>query len=738
MKEHSWISNLSGDFTGGSTATVLALPEAIAYGTIVFTPLGTEYIATGVVAGLIALCFSNLCGAGCGGVRVMNSGPYSMTSLMLASAVAIIAGKLPVQNVNIILGLLFLMIFLSGLLQVLFGLLKIGELVKYIPYPVTSGLLNGTAILILLSQVRPLLGLSNGQLQFNFDHIQPLTFLVGLITATSIWHGSKLTKKIPAPFLGIGAGTLIYYVLSFSGFRENLGPTIGHIPFTIPSPKYALDFSTLLFSKNFFTISAELTWLALGIAIVASLQSLIAAVAIDNLLKESSNTNRELIGQGLGNIISSLFGGIVSAGSQSRTIANINYGGRTANSRLAAGIFALLVLLFISPLLAELPKVVLAAMLVVLAFRIFDPWSLNLLSLLFSTKKRTKQIFSDLFVVVIVTAVLVFVGVFEAVGTGILISVMFFILRMGKNVIRRKYNGKRIRSNVHRSFDEIVYLEKHGHKIMVYELEGSLFFGTADKVAKTIEDVLKTEVQYIVVDLKRVSDVDSTGANILLRIMDRCLDKNKQMILSSIGLMRDSDALATCLSIAEDQCEDIHRYRDCNKETIDDALGWAEDKLLAEHFGVDRYDKRISLAGLDVLSRFSETELNILGQYMIEDSYNPGEVILEQATPGEQVYFIVQGKVQIVVDLPGKAGKNKIATLCPGTIFGEMAVIDRGLHSANVVSETDVICYCLTNLELDRLKQEHPEIAHKLMIGFARELSKRIRIANRIATELKG
>ncbi len=738
MEEHSWISHLPGDLTGGTTATVLALPEAMAYGTIVFAPLGPQFIAIGVVAGLIALCFSNLCGAGCGGVRVMNNGPYSMTSLMIASALTIIASKLPDQNVNTVLSLLFLMIFLCGLFQVLFGLLKVGELVKYIPYPVTSGLLNGTAALILLSQIRPTLGIPDGHLLFNFDLIQPLTFLVGFVTAIGIWYGPKITKKIPAPFLGIGAGTLIYYILSFSGFRDNLGPTIGTIPFTIPTPNYAKDFFTLLFSKPFFDISLELTWLAMGIAIVASLQSLIAAVSIDNLLKESSNTNRELIGQGLGNIVSALFGGIVSAGSQARAMANINYGGRTANSRLVSGMFALVALLFISPLLSKLPKVVLAAVLVVLAFRIFDAWSLNLLSLLISKGKRTKQIFSDLFVVVIVTATLVFVGVFEAVGTGIFISVIFFILRMGKNVVRRQYNCKRIRSNVHRSFEEILYLEEHGHKIMVFELEGSLFFGTADKIASTIDEVIETEVEYIVVDLKRVSDIDSTGANILVRIMDRCIDKDKHMILSSIGLMRSNDALTTSLSIVEDQCVEKDRYLNCYIETIDDALGWTEDKLLAEHFGEDHYNKKIPLAALDVLSRFSVTELKVLGQYLVEAIYEAGDVILEQATQGEQVYFILQGKVQIVVDLPDGLGKNKIATLCPGTIFGEMAVIDRGLHSANVVSETDVVCYYLTNFELNRLNKNEPEIAHKLMIGFARELSKRIRIANRIATELKG
>ena len=138
MKKKPWISLLPGDFAGGTIASILSLPEAMAYGTMIFAPLGPEYIAFGVVAGLVALCFSNLSATGFGGVRVMINGPYSMTTLMIASAVAIIAGKLPNNDVDIIIGLIFLLVLLCGLFQVLFGLLKVGELVKYIPYPVIS------------------------------------------------------------------------------------------------------------------------------------------------------------------------------------------------------------------------------------------------------------------------------------------------------------------------------------------------------------------------------------------------------------------------------------------------------------------------------------------------------------------------------------------------------------------------------------------------------------------------
>ena len=666
----------------------------------------------------------------------MNNGPYSLTSLMLASAVTIIAQKLANGNIHAILVLLFLVVFLSALFQMVFGLFKIGELVKYIPYPVTSGLLNGTAILIFWSQVRPMLGVSAESMLGEFRNIQPLTLIVGLITILFITVGPRITKKIPAPFLGIAAGTMVYYAFVLLGFKNSLGSIVGTIPFMIPAPHFAAEFWSVIFTDNFLGILKELVPLSFSIAVVASLQSLIASVSVDNLRKARSDTNRELIGQGFGNLVSSVFGGIVSAGSQSRAIASHSYGGRTANSRLFSGIFALAVLLVISPMISKLPKVVLAGMLVVLALRSFDAWGFNLVSLLLSKKAKIKQVLSDLIVVITVTAILVVFGAFEAVAVGLFISVIFFIFRMGKDIIRREYNASRIRSNVHRSLEEIEYLEANGNKIKVFELEGSLFFGTADRIADAIDKALETEIEYIVVDLRKVSDVDSTGANILIRIRENCKDKNRHFILSSISMVRNGDPLSAALSISHNNGSGDDGSYDF--ETIDEALGWAEDRLLEKHFGQDRYNERMSLSQLDVLDAFSENELVVLNGYLSEAAYNEEDVVFRQNMPSDRMYFLVQGMVDIVVDLPQGQGREKIARLCPGTVFGEMAIIDRGLRSANVMVETHAVCWHLTNSELGRLNKEQPELAHKLLIGISRELSKRVRISNRIATELKA
>lgn len=734
IKIRSILSNLGGDLFGGSTATILALPEAMAYGVIVFAPLGSEYASLGVLAGLVALCFSNLGASFCGGVRIMNNGPYSLTSLMLASALTIITARVSDGNISTIIGLLFLVVFMSGLFQILFGVFKAGEMVKYIPYPVTSGLLNGTAILIFLGQIPTMFGLLEVSPFLALQSIQPLTLFVGIITVATIFIAPKLTKKIPPPFQGIAIGTLVYYGLVLLGFKESLGEIIGNIPFAIPAPTYILGFGEQIFSRRAFMIITELTPLAFSIAVVASLQSLLTTLSADNILRERSHTNRELIGQGMGNILSSFYGGIICAGSPSRTMANYTYGGRTAKSRIASGVFALIILLFIGPLISVLPKVVLAGTLIVLAIRGFDPWAFNLVSSLFSKEARLKHALSDLSIVVVVAAILVTVGVFQAVGFGIFISVVFFVLRMGKDIIRRQYNAKRIRSNVQRPIEEINYLEEHGARIRVFELEGSLFFGTADRIAKAIDEVIKIDVDYIIVDLLHISDIDSTGVNILTRIGDRCRDKEKHFLLSSIKLTKCSDDLMAELSFYDGIANIVYpRYF----ETIDDALAWSEDQMLDEKFGVDRYDKGLPLEKFELLKEFSETDLESLNHYFEKANYDIGQEIFKQGISGDKVYLLSKGKVRIVIDIPdGKESRN-IARLCPGTIFGEMSIVDKGIRSASAIAETRVTCYELGQAESVRLNKEHPELGHKLLIGFAKELSKRVRIANRITTELK-
>lgn len=713
---------LRGDLAGGVTASFLSLPQSMAYGLLVFAPLGPDYLPLGLVAGLIALCFSNFGSAWFGRIPIMSNSPFSMTSVMLASALTILLHQSG-QNRPFSLVMLMFVCFLVGLLQLLMGFLKLGNLAKYIPYPVIAGLINGTAIAILISQLPPMLGVET---LARAAHFQPFTLLVGLITMGAIFFGPSLTKRIPAPFLGLSAGTAAYYVFAPFIGREAMGAVIGTIPFSIPTPRFALEFARLFGNPQVFPMLEGMLPIAFGLSIVASLQTMVATVATDQVLCERSDPNRELIGQGVGNLLAALFGGITSAGSPSRAIANHRYGGRTALSGVVTGLFGLAVLVLLGPLVSYLPDVVLAGTLCVMAITSFDAWSLTLFRPFFLRHLRRREVVVDLLIVLTVALILVFVGIFPAVASGILISLGFFIYRMSKEVIRRRFTADRIRSNVNRSQVEFELLEQHGGCIQIFELDGPLFFGSADKLAASIDASLGTSVRFVILDFARVAELDSTGAHILIQLRERCNKNGITLLFSSLSPGRSLLPPSLMQKIPSDQL-----FQD-----LEDALAWAEDRVLADLLGSHRYDQEIPLQEADALKSFSDAELGLLRPYLSVCSFPSGAQIFQQNDEADALYIIRKGRVKLYRDAMGE--RKRLSALCPGSLLGEMAFLDGQTRSATAIAEGETVCLSLGLEELERLKSDHPELSHKLLAGLGIELAKRIRIANRIAAELKA
>jgi anti-anti-sigma regulatory factor len=285
-----------------------------------------------------------------------------------------------------------------------------------------------------------------------------------------------------------------------------------------------------------------------------------------------------------------------------------------------------------------------------------------------------------------------------------------------------------MRSNVERRMDEIRLLEEHGHRIHVFELEGFLFFGTTDKLADEIEQVLSQEGDYVILDFRRVSDIDSTGAKMLVQLHNRIRKLGKTLILSSVNTAELANELGILTSIGQDRCF----------ASIDEALGWAEDRLLDGLLGAERYCRKLDLTHVDALRHFSANDFKILLSYCQEVACDDGEILFYQDDPSEDVYIIVQGRANLFLSGGDEKGlERRLATLCPGTFCGEMAILDNRPRSATVVAEGTLICHKLSVAKLHELYEAHPEVAYNLLKGLGQELAKRIRIANRLNTELR-
>jgi len=731
------LENIKGDLTGGIMAGIIGIPICMGYSVLAFAPLGEKYLPVGIVSFMVSMIVMNIVLTFFGGVKILLGGPNAMVAVMLSSALTagLALTKGMADQIPLALTLFFIVSCISGLIQLVSGFLKIGGLAKYIPLPVVAGLMNGTALIIMLKQLRPLLGLGSTAPLTDFDfltkNVQLLTLAVGVITFIATLKGPALLKKVPPAVIGIFTGTAAYYAIKYGINGVEIGPVIGKIPTGIPMPEYALKFVKLFADGDLVGKIPSLLPLAASLAVVTTLLTLVAVVTADNLTHGRSDSNKELIGQGIGNTVCALFGGTCNVGSVTATVTSQSNGASTAASKLICGLFMLGVLLALGVVISLVPKVVLAGVLCFMALKLIEPWSISLAKDILTRKATIKDSVVDVAIINIVVLILVFIGIIQAVFAGVIISLIYFVYRMTTDNIRREYGADKVHSNTLRNEQEFNVLEHNGNEVRVLELEGALFFGTTDKLSVYLEELLEKDVKFIILDFSRVSEIDSTGFNILIQVSKKMRERNVLLLISAIRSKSKISAMVDYTSICKIMGED--KFFD----SIDDALSWAEDRLLDKHLGADRYGKTLAFKDFGMLRGMTEEERNKLEEYVEHHSYRDGEAVFTQDDSADRMHFLARGRAHIIIRSAGGASW-RVGTICLGAIFGEMAIIDGKPRSATVKADGDIECFELTLEKIERMKRNHPEIAFKFFSGLSHELSKRIRINNRIITELKA
>ncbi len=511
-----------------------------------------------------------------------------------------------------------------------------------------------------------------------------------------------------------------------------LGPLIGHIPVDIPTPHYALAFARILFTPDLLWHVIPLIPIMLSLAFAMSLKTLVTSLGTDNAAQQRSDVNREFMGQGLATMLAAIFGGTSGAAYQGTSITVLHAGGKTIRARLIAGVLTLMAILTFEPFVAQIPIVVLAGLLIAVAMRLMDAWTFEFPRRLFVKAARDQDVLADLSTAWIVTAALFVFGIFAGMGAGVIIALVLFFARMSRSGIRRVYDVAKIRSNVLRPSAEIALLEQYGHRIQVCELEGALFFGTVDQLANLVNSSIHREIDHVILDLKRVSNVDSTGALALVQLNNTYTRFNKSLVISGIDFQKSYHAFLSSLGTLDKiGLESFFA-------TIDDALVWAEDCLLEEILGADRYNQVIGLSDVDVLDQFSAAEIEIFEQYCTRHHYKDGEVIFKQGEPSEYVLLILQGRVDIYINYDEAKRSQRIASLESGTVLGKMGILDNQPRSATAAVHHHLIAAMLPTAQLSRIEKEHPDIVFKFRSGIARELAQCLRIENTHATELRA
>jgi SulP family sulfate permease len=734
-------SNFKGDLSGASTAAIISLPACIGYGIIVFAPLGPNFTPYGALLGLYTTVFAGFCAAWLGGNPVQISGPKAPSTLVLAALFAILVANphLPTAmapRLAALVGLVSLTILIGGIFQICLGSLGYGNLIKYVPYAVVAGFTDGIAVVLVQKQLGPLLGLHHRTtftaVLTHLVNVEPLTIAVGLVTLATIFLAPRWIKAIPGSVVALLTGTALYYVLgALTGFSR-LGPAIGRISNEWPVPKVYWDLLQALDVSQLRTFLPIIIIPGLVLGLLGSLESLLTCVASDNLTGLRHKSNRELVAQGIGNIVSSCFGGIFAAGSVPRTVANFRAGGRTPLSGILCSLILLVIVLALGPLVGQVPQAVIAGIIIAVAIRMVDKETVNIVKKLITEVRRHKkfpfrqerELLFDLFISMTVAATTIIFDLIIGVACGIVLASLLFISKMGKSVIRRQYYGDEIRSKKLRQTTHSALLAQEGRSIVVFELQGPLFFGSAEILAKEVEQAFNT-ASYGILDMKRVNEIDSTGASIILHMITSAAKQKKHLLIT---YLKGNPALWKFIELMDvnQALKQAHFLPD-----TDAALEWAEEQLLEQLCPSCRINGEISLDRMEITQGLTEAELAGLQRRLQVHHYQKGELIIRQGDNDWDLYLLTKGAVTIKVKLPHRKRDKRLITFGSGVIFGEMALLDAKARSADVWAEEDSEVLVLPYQEFVALSETEPRVALILLENIAKVLSKNLRRAER-------
>ncbi len=725
---------LAGDLWGGLAAAVVALPAAIGFGVAVYEPLGQNFNAQGVMAGMIGATLLGILAARFGGCQRLISSPCAPAAAVLSAfAIQFTQNSMPADQV--LLSLL-LISAIAGLLQIGFGLSRLGELIKYMPYPVVSGYLSGVGLIIIASQMPKWLGVT-GNRGFWFALTSPElwrapSLLVGAVAMALMWLAPRITARVPAVVLAMAGGALTYACLALYDpalrrLQDNtliVGP-LGGISDSDPTAGAIGGLSNVVSSllmpwqaiaDAHMPSIDSLLYPALTLAVLLSIDTLKTCVVLDTLTRSRHDSNRELIGQGIGNLASALCSGMPGAGTMGATLVNISSGARSSASGMIEGVMVLLAYLLLAPLLAWIPLASLAAILIVVGLKMIDRHSLSL------ARSRDTQL--DFAVVITVAVVAQIFSLIAATGTGLLLAVLLFLRKqIGSQVVRRTTFGNQVFSRCERLEHERALLEDKGRQTAILELQGPLFFGTANQLYRAAEPYL-TGYRYLILDLRWVQSVDLSAVHALEQLRDRLADSGHELMLSDLPAELPSG-------------ENLRQYFDHTGmlrerthlhvfDELDDALEWIEEQWLTEAGLRPRADQSYTLRDFDVFRHRKDDTLADLEACMQRHSLAPGERLFAAGDQSDELYFILKGEIRLEVPLADGRGHH-IASHHQGDFIGELGFLDGRVRADTATAVTDVELLSLSRARFDQLAENHKRLGITLITEIARVLASRLR-----------
>ncbi len=560
MKDNNtgFFSNVKGDFLGGITAGIVALPLALAFG---------EQTELGAVAGLYGAIALGIVAALFGGTKTQISGPTA--PMTVVAAVLIMEAIKELGGLQQAMPVIIASFVLTGIIQASLGLLKLGKFIKYIPYPVVSGFMSGIGVIIIVTQIFPFFGAESpaGGALGTISNIHRIPELVNfysvgiaVITVILIYSLPFITKKIPATLVALILVSIAAYYLVPDGLFLKINSK-GALPTGLPDVNF--DFLKVLANPK---VLVRIFEYAFTLAALGSIDSLLTSVVADNVTKTKHDSNKELIGQGLGNMAAGIIGGLPGAGATMRTVININSGGKGRLSGVVAGLLLAGILLGLGQLVGHIPNAVLAGILVTVGIGIIDYKGLRHIR----SVPRSEAV-----IMLIVLLLTVFVDLLVAVGAGVVLAAFVF-MKETADIVEGKSNIKPLKQFKEEGTweDEKGLVNKLGDKVFIKHIEGPLFFGMIAGFKSQIE-AIPDDVSFVIFRMDKVSYVDQSGLYAMEEAVTDLLNRNVKVLFLGLSgqpktMFEKIDIVPDLVSREEcfDSVKEVEEYLDKELEKI--------------------------------------------------------------------------------------------------------------------------------------------------------------------------
>ncbi|NET59188.1 MAG: SLC26A/SulP transporter family protein [Symploca sp. SIO2E6] len=695
---------LIASVTAGLVVGAIGVTMSISYAALIFSGNLAPYLATGIGISLFSAAIICLV------VAVMSSSPAGIIAMPLPPTVAVLAlmaadisGKMPDQGevtFSTVIGAIAVTSLLSGVFLLTLGWLKAGQLIRFIPYPVIGGFLAGIGWLLTKGgiQVTTGISISISNLPSLFQSELLLRWLPGLVFALVLLLIMRRYQHfLIVPIALVTAISLFYAILLVTNTSITQASAQGWLlgPFPEGNAWQPLGLQSLTQAKWSLIVS-QIGSMGTIMAI-NTLQLLLTATSLELITDREINLNQELRGAGIANLLSGMGGGMVGSHLTSLCVLVCKMGASSRRVGICtAAVFAGMLVFGIS-LLSFFPKVVLGGFLLFLGCSFLVEW---LYDAWFKLPK------TEYFLVLVILLVIGTAGFLEGVGVGLIVATILFAINYSQiNVTKHVLSGANHHSHVQRPQNQERLLQQKGQQIYILQLQGLIFFGTANQLLNQIsEQLIETKeppLRFVVLDFRQVTGLDSSAVVSFAKLKQMARKQQLKIVLTNLPLRIEQQLQKGKVLQSSDPIYEI--FLD-----LDRGLEWCENQILeASKLRRRRFVPLVmQLQGLFV----NEDEVPNFMNYLSKVQLAEGDYLFHQGDKPDELYFLESGQVSTFVEV-GSGQRRRVQTLGPGTMVGEIEFHTQSCYQISAIADQSSKVYQLSTVELKKMQEQHPETA---------------------------